>query len=85
MAATTGLSLTWDPMGKMFKNASSLKALGPLKPNFLGMIIGRFSTKFLFFMPIGHFLYSTKSYAIAFDLLFLWTLLPSNFKDENIF
>jgi hypothetical protein len=22
---------------------------------------------------------------IAFDLLLLWTLLPSNFKDENIF
>ena len=30
MAATAGLSLTLDPMGKMFQNASSLK---PLKPN----------------------------------------------------
>ena len=29
--------------------------------------------------------YSTKSYTIAFDLLLLWTLLPSNFKDENVF
>ena len=29
--------------------------------------------------------FSTKSYAIAFDLLLLWMLLPSNFKDENIF
>jgi hypothetical protein len=28
MAATTGLSLTLDPMGKMFQNASSLKPLG---------------------------------------------------------
>jgi len=28
--------------------------------------------------------YSTKSYIIAFDLLMLWMLLPSNFKDENI-
>jgi hypothetical protein len=28
MAATTGLSLTLDPMGKMFHNASSLKPLG---------------------------------------------------------
>jgi hypothetical protein len=33
MAATTGLSLTLDPMGKMFQNASSLKPLGQLKPN----------------------------------------------------
>ena len=49
MAATTGLSLTLDPMGKMFQNASSLKPLGQLKPNCPGMIIGRSSTKFLFF------------------------------------
>jgi hypothetical protein len=27
MAATAGLSLTLDPMGKMFQNASSLKPL----------------------------------------------------------
>jgi hypothetical protein len=27
MAATAGLSLTLDPMGKMFQNASSLKRL----------------------------------------------------------
>ena len=33
MAAKAGLSLTLDPMGKMFKNASSLKPLGQLKPN----------------------------------------------------
>jgi hypothetical protein len=33
MAATTRLSLTLDPMGKMFQNASSLKPLGQLKPN----------------------------------------------------
>jgi hypothetical protein len=36
-------------MGKMFQNASSLKPLGQLKPNCTGMIIGRSSTKFLFF------------------------------------
>jgi hypothetical protein len=54
MAATGGLSLTLDPMGKMFQNASSLKPLGQLKPNSPGMIIGRSSTKFLFFMPIGN-------------------------------
>jgi hypothetical protein len=40
MAATAGLSLTMDPMGKMFQNASSLKPLGQLKPNCPGMIIG---------------------------------------------
>jgi hypothetical protein len=33
MAATAGLSLTLDHMGKMFQNASSLKPLGRLKPN----------------------------------------------------
>jgi hypothetical protein len=54
MAATAGLSLTLDPMGKMFQNASSLKPLGQLKPNYPGMIIGRSSTNFLFFMSIGN-------------------------------
>ena len=53
MAAMAGLSLTLDPMGKMFQNASSLKPLGQLKPNCPGMIIGRSSTKCLFFMSIG--------------------------------
>ena len=48
MVATAGLSLSLDPMGKMFQNASSLKPLGPLKPNFPGMIIGRSSTKLFF-------------------------------------
>ena len=43
MAAMAGLSLTLDPMGKMFQNASSLKPLGQLKPNCPGMIIGRSS------------------------------------------
>jgi hypothetical protein len=33
----------------MFQNASSLKPLGQLNPNCPGMIIGRSSTKFLFF------------------------------------
>jgi hypothetical protein len=41
MAATAELSLTLDPMGKMFQKASSLKPLGQLKPNCPGMIIGR--------------------------------------------
>jgi hypothetical protein len=33
MAATAGLSLILDPMGKMFQNASSLKPLGQFKSN----------------------------------------------------
>jgi hypothetical protein len=41
-------------MGKMFQNASSLKPLGKLKPSCLGMIIGRSSRNFMFFMPIGN-------------------------------
>ena len=48
MAATAGLSLTLDSMGKMFQNASSLKPICP------GMIIGRSSTRCVFFMPIGY-------------------------------
>ena len=48
MAATAELSLTLDPMRKMFQNASSLKPLGQLKPNCLGMIIRRSSTSFCF-------------------------------------
>jgi hypothetical protein len=43
MAATAGLSLTLDTMGKLFQNTSSLKQLGQLKPNCPGMIIGRSS------------------------------------------
>ena len=39
MAATAGLNLTLDRLGKMFQNASSLKPLGQLKPNCPGMII----------------------------------------------
>jgi hypothetical protein len=44
MAATAGLNLTLDPMGKVSQNASSLKPLGQLKPNCPGMIIGKSST-----------------------------------------
>jgi hypothetical protein len=59
MAATAGLSLTLDPMGKMFQNASSLKPLRQLKPNCPGMIIGRSSVfyadrKFKMAATTGH-------------------------------
>jgi hypothetical protein len=40
MAATAGLNLTLEPMGKVSQNASSLKSLGQLKPNCPGMVIG---------------------------------------------
>ena len=53
MAATAGLNLTLDPMGKVSQNASSVKPLGQLKPNCPGMIIGRSSTKYVF-MLIGN-------------------------------
>ena len=52
MATMAGLTLTLDPMGKMFQNASSQKPLGQLKPNCPRMIIGRSSTNFRFFVPI---------------------------------
>jgi hypothetical protein len=48
MAATAGLSLTLNPIGKMFQNASSLKPLEQLKPNCPGMIIGRSFTNLVF-------------------------------------
>jgi hypothetical protein len=48
------IKTTLIPMGKRFQNASSLKPLGQLKPNCPGMIIGRSSTHFVFFMPIGN-------------------------------
>jgi hypothetical protein len=54
MVATAGLSLTLEPMGKVSQNASSLKLLGQLKQNCPAMITGRFSTKFMSFMPIGN-------------------------------
>jgi hypothetical protein len=61
MAATAGLSLTLNPMGKMFQNTSSLKPLGQLKPNCTGMIIGRSPTKFLFFYADQKFKMATTA------------------------
>ena len=58
MAATAGLSLTLDPMGKMFQNASSLKPLeqleGPLQ-------------SFCFFMPIGNKMAATAGHRLTLD------------------
>ena len=52
MAATAGLSLTLDPMGKMFQMPSSQKLQIWLKPNCTWMFIGWSSTNFTFFVPI---------------------------------
>ena len=68
MAAIAGHRLTLDPMGKMFQNASSLKPLGQLKPNCPGMIIGRSSTKFLFFYADQKFkMASTAGHRLTLD------------------
>ena len=68
MAATAGLSLILDPMGKMFQSASSLKPLGQLKPNCPGMIIGRSSTKFLFFYAYRKFkMAATAGHKLTLD------------------
>jgi hypothetical protein len=39
ITTTAELNLTYDPMGKMFQNVSSLKPLRQLKPNYPGIII----------------------------------------------
>jgi hypothetical protein len=70
MAATAGLSLTLDPMGKMFQNDSSLKPLGQLKPNCPAMIIGRFSIKFLFFIFFLTSVFLSLSFPVALNLFF---------------
>ena len=77
MVATAGLNLTLDPMGKMFQNTSSLKPLGQLKPNCSGMIIGRSSTKFLFF-------YADRKFKMAATTGHRLTLDPMG-KSSNAF
>ena len=72
MAATAGLSLTLDPMGKVSQNASSLTSIGQLKPNCPRMIIGMSSTKFWFFMPIEN-----PRWPPPQDIDYHWTLLEN--------
>ena len=67
MAATAGLNLTLDPMGKMFQNAFSLKPLGQLKPNCPGMIIGRSSTKFVFYVERKSKMAATAIHRLTLD------------------
>ena len=82
MAATAGLSLTLDPMGKMFQNDYSLQPLGQLKPNCSGMIIGRSSTEFMFYMPIV--LYADRKSKMATTAIHRLTLNPMG-KCSNTF
>ena len=67
MATTAGLSLTLDHMGKMFQNVSSLKPLGQLKPNCPGMIIGRSSTKFIFYADRKSKMAATAGHKLTLD------------------
>jgi hypothetical protein len=67
MAATAGLSLTLDTMGKMFQNASSLKPLGQLKPNCPGMITGMSSTKFVFYVDRKSKMDATAIHRLTLD------------------
>ena len=64
MAVTTGLSLTLDPMGKMFQNVSSLKPFGQLNPSCTGMIIGR-SSKFFFYADPKFKMAATTGHSIS--------------------
>jgi hypothetical protein len=67
MAVTTGLSLTLDPMGKMFQNASSPKPLGQLKPNCPGMIIERSSINFFFIAERKSKMATTTGHRLTLD------------------
>ena len=67
MAATAGLSLTLDPMGKMFQNASSLKPLGQLKPNYPGIIIWRSSKKNFFYAYPKSKMAATAGHRLTLD------------------
>jgi hypothetical protein len=53
MAATAGLFLTLDPMGKVSQNASSLKPLRQFKPKLPWNDHWKVLYK-IFFMPIGN-------------------------------
>ena len=74
MAATAELSLTLDPMGKMFQNASSLKPLGQLKPNCPGMIIGRDLYKcYVFYADRKFKMAATAIHRLTLDSIGKWS------------
>jgi hypothetical protein len=87
MATTAIHRLTLDPMWKMFQNASSVKPLGQLKPNCPGMIIGRSSTKFLFFYADRKFkMATTAGHRLTLDPMgkMFKCLLLRNYKYDYI-
>ena len=67
MVATAGLSLTLDPLGKMFQNTSSLKELGQLKQNCPGMIIGWSSTRCVFYADRKSKMATTAGHRLTLD------------------
>ena len=54
MAATAGLNLTLDPIGKNVSKCFFSETTWTVETKLPGMIIGRSSTNFLFSMPIGN-------------------------------
>jgi hypothetical protein len=54
-------------MLKMFQNVSSLKPLGQLKPNCPGLIIGRSSTKILFYADRKFKIVATAGHRLTLD------------------
>ena len=76
MTTTAGLSLTLDPMGKMFQNTSSLKPLGQLKPNCPGMIIGRSS---VFYADRKSKMAATTGYSIIDANHYDFSVIVTNF------
>ena len=79
MVATAGLSLTLDPMGKMFQNASSLKPLGQVKPNCPGMIIGRSSQILCFYADRKSKMAATAIHRLTLDQGFQSGPVPGTF------
>jgi hypothetical protein len=71
MAATAGLSLTLDPMGKVSQNTSSLKPLGQMGGGHLGFPIGIKNRNFVQDLPMiipGQFGFNC----------------PSSFREEDL-
>jgi hypothetical protein len=75
MAATAGLSLTLDPMGKMFQNASSLKPLKTMScsGSHLGITINIKNTKCVKDLPMidAQFSFNQCNKLYAFVVFFI--------------
>jgi hypothetical protein len=69
MGTTEGLSLTLDPMRKMFQGTSSLKPFGQLKPNCPGINIGRYSTNFCFYADRNSKMAATAGHRLTLETM----------------